>query len=257
MMKKLLCAAAALLLCLAPALAVCADGELYKNAYELWASWDRTYPDYVAGVWSTDGTVERLTFALVEGAGEKEKEELLSRIEDKDSLSFAEGYRYSYAELRSVQAELTAYLGDGTGAVGIGVYEGENRVHIDINTDNPGAEAFMRMCRETYGEMIVFEGGPGTAFVNTVAAEEAPPLAAEPSVGRSAGYLFPILALCLVLGGLALLKQRGLIFRPAEGPEAAARPTFRRVEAAVRDSAETPDDRLRRAIFERIGKTDG
>lgn len=256
-MKKLFCAAVALLLCLAPALAVHADGEPYENAYELWASWDQSYPDFVAGVWSADGGVERLTFALVEGAGEAEKEELLSRIKDKDSVSFAEGYRYSYAELRSVQAELTAYLGDGTGAFGIGVYEGENRVHIDVNTDNPGAEAFMRMCRETYGEMIVFEGGPGAALVDTAAAEEAPPLAAEPSVGRSVGYLLPILALCLVLGGLALLRQRGLIFRTAEGPEAAARPTFRRVEAAVRDSAEAPDDRLRQAILERIGKADG
>ena len=253
MMKKLLCAAAALLLCLAPALAVCADGELYKNAYELWASWDRTYPDYVAGVWSTDGTVERLTFALVEGAGEAEKEEILSRIKDKDSVSFAEGYRYSYAELRAVQEELTSCLGEETGAIGIGVYEGENRVHIDINTDNAGAEAFMRMCRETYGDMIVFEGGPGAAFDLT--AEEAPP-AAEPLV-RDAGYLLPILALCLVLGGLAVMKQKGLIFRPAEGQETAARPTFRRVEAAVRDSAEAPDDRLRQAILERIGKADG
>ena len=255
-MKKLFCALLALLLCLVPALAVHADGEPYENAYELWASWDQSYPDFVAGVWSTDGGVERLTFALVEGAGEAEKEEILSRIRDKDSVSFAEGYRYSYAELRSVQAELTAYLGDGTGAFGIGVYEGKNRVHIDINTDNPGAEAFMRMCRETYGDMIVFEGGPGAAFV-AAAAEEAPPLAAEPSVGRSAGYLFPILALCLVLGGLALLKQKGRILRPAEGPEAAARPSFRRVEAAVRDSAEAPDDRLRQAIMERTGKADG
>lgn len=251
-MKKLFCALLALLLCLAPTLAAYADGEPYENAYELWVSWDRAYPDFVAGVWSTDGTVERLTFALVEGAGEAEKEEILSWIRDKDSVSFAEGYRYSYAELRSLQEELTPYLGDGTGAFGVGVYEGENRVHIDINTDNPGAEAFMRMCRETYGDMIVFEGGPGAGFYLT--AEEIPPAAAEPSVGRSAGYLLPILALCLVLGGLVFLKQKGLIFRPAEGPETAARPTFRRVEAAVRDSAEAPDERLRRGIMERIGK---
>lgn len=251
-MKRLLCTMVALLLCLAPTFAAHADGEAYENAYELWVSWDQSYPDFVAGVWSTDGTVEGLTFALVEGAGEAEKEEILSRIRDKDSVSFAEGYRYSYVALRALREELTPYLGDGTGAVGIGVYEGENRVHIDINTDNPGAEAFMQMCRETYGDMIVFEGGPGLVFVNT--AEETIPVTEKPSVGRSAGYLLPILALCLVLGGLALLKQKGLIFRPAEGPEAAARPTFRRVEAAVRDSAEAPDDRLRRAIMEKIGK---
>ena len=251
-MKKLLCALLALLLCLAPALAAHADGEPFENAYALWVSWDQAYPDFVAGVWSTDGTVERLTFALVEGAGETGKEEILSRIRDKDSASFAEGYRYSYAELRAVQEELTSGLGEETGAFGIGVYEGENRVHIDINTDNAGAEAFMRMCRETYGDMIVFEGGPGAAF-DLTAEEEAPLVAAEPLV-REAGYLLPILALCLVLGGLAVMKQKGLLFRPAEGPETAARPTFRRVEAAVRDSGEAPDDRLRRAILERIGK---
>lgn len=251
MMKKLFCAAMALALCLAPALAARADGETYENAYELWASWNQTYPDCVAGVWSTDGGVERLTFALVEGAGEAEKEEILSQIREKDSVSFAEGYRYSYAELRALQEELTPWLGDGTGAFGIGVYEGENRVHIDIDTDNPGAEAFMRMCREAYGEMIVFEGGPGAAFLDTVA-EEAPPTAAEPSVRQSAGYILPILALCLVLGGLAFLKQKGRILRTAEGPEDKARPAFRRVEAAVKDSAETPDDRLRQAIMEKL-----
>ena len=70
-MKKLFCALIALLLCLAPTLAAHADGEPYENAYELWVSWDPSYPDFVAGVWSTDGTVERLTFALGEGAGEE------------------------------------------------------------------------------------------------------------------------------------------------------------------------------------------
>ena len=246
-MKKRVCTLFALLLCLAPTPAARADGEPYENAYELWVSWNQAYPDFVAGVWSTDGTVERLTFALVEGAGEVEKEEILSRIREKDSVSFAEGYRYSYAELRAVLEEVASYLSDETGAVGIGVYEGENCVHIDINTDNPGAEEFMRICRETYGDMIVFEGGSGVVFIDT--AEEVEPLARG-----NVMYLLPVLAMCLVLGGLAVLKRKGLIFRPAEGPETAARPSFRRVEAAVRDSAEPPDERLRRAVMERIGK---
>lgn len=285
-MKKLFCTLLALLLCLAPALAAFADGEPYENAYELYASWD-AYPDYLAGVWSTDGSYNRLTFGLIENAGEAEKEEILSQVRDKDTVSFAEGCKYSYAELRAVREALDTYLREGeSGAYGMGIDESENRLIVEIDASAPGAAEFMARVAAEYGDMVEFEAGSGAAaedstveYVGSDAAQPdplEPPLAVEPmapgmqaapAVGvltelgterQGAAYWLPaVLAVCLILGGLVVLKQKGLIFRAAEGPEAARpRPAFRRVEAEIRNSAETPDDRLYQAVMEKIEKTD-
>lgn len=257
-MKKFLSAALALLFCLTSALPAFAAGEEpCETAYELWASWMATaaYPDYIAGVWSTDGGMENLTFALVEGAGEAGKEEILSQVRYENTVTFAEGYDYSYNALRAVQQELTQYLGDETGAYSIGVDEMENRVEIGINTGNTGAAAFMERIAEEYGDMVEFEAGDGIWYTTTETSADIEGTQEITAIAKrwNGVYWLPVLALCLLAGGLVLLKQRGLIFQPADGPAASTpRPTFRQVEAEVAAHAEAPPDALRAAILEKL-----
>lgn len=139
--------------------------EYFSELYDYWyktAEGDVPYPDYVCGVWSTDGGMDKLTVALVTGEkGQKGKEEILSQITNHDSVVF--DYKpYTYMELNEVKEKLAAQLVEMTdrGIVsswGIGVYERENVVHIDIDTTISEVQALIDDCDEKYGNMVVFE----------------------------------------------------------------------------------------------------
>lgn len=148
--------------------------EYFSELYDYWhktAEGDVPYPDYVCGVWSTDGGTDRLTVALVTGEkGQKGKEEILSMIEDHDSVVF--DYKpYTYLELNGIKEKLTAQLAEMTrnGIVsfwGVGVYERENVVHVDIDTTIPEVQTFIDDCDEKYGNMVTFEHTDG--IVNAI-----------------------------------------------------------------------------------------
>ncbi len=138
-------------------------GDLYQSWFEN-AEYEYAYPDYVCGVWTETGDMSQLVVAVTKDeAGEKGKEEILSLIENDDSVKFT--YQsYSYKELRQVQDEITSIMGDGTGIYGIGVNETENRLEAYIDITNPNAETVMWKFLEAYGDMIVFETGDGNIF---------------------------------------------------------------------------------------------
>ncbi len=139
--------------------------ECFSELYDYWyktAEGDVPYPDYVCGVWSTDGGMDKLTVALVTGEnGQKGKEEILSQITNHDSVVF--DYKpYTYMELNEVKEKLTAQLVEMTdkGIVsswGIGVYERENVVRIDIDTTVSEVQALIDDCDDKYGNMVAFE----------------------------------------------------------------------------------------------------
>lgn len=139
--------------------------ENFSELYDFWyktADSENAYPDYVCGVWSTDGGMEKLTVALVTGEmGQKGKEEILSLIENDESVAFT--YKpYTYAELCEVKENITKHLIELTdsgiaSSWGIGVYEMENVVHIDIDTTIPEVQELMAECEEKYGDMVAFE----------------------------------------------------------------------------------------------------
>ena len=75
------------------------ENGLYANAGALYQAWfangngeSYPYPDYITGVWSSDGTIDNLVFGVLKGYDmEKAKAEILAQIENKDSASFVEG----------------------------------------------------------------------------------------------------------------------------------------------------------------------
>ena len=263
MKKHILLLLAALLCCGAAH----AQTDQFANAYALYESWyasqtdwtKSAYPDYVCGVWSTDGGMDNLTIAVLEGAaGEAGKAEILDLVADDSTLTIVT-QKYSHAELRAIQEELTPSLGDETGAYGIGVYEMDNKVHVDINTDNPGAEDFMAKCLEQYGDRIVFEAGSGVSVTAESAgnANAAAGAAMREDLGRthSAPLLWMLTALFAVfcVGAWCLLR-RGAVLQTVTGPTVTAEPPLSRsqTEAAVRDAQTAPAPENLQAILQKI-----
>lgn len=135
-------------------------GDLYQAWYAS-GEYEYYYPDYVCGVWTETGDMSELVVAVTKDeAGEAGKEEILSLIENDDSVKFT--YQsYPYKELRQVQEEISQFMGDESGIYGIGVHEMDNKVHANIDMSNPNAEVYIKKLLAAYGDMLVFEAGNG------------------------------------------------------------------------------------------------
>ena len=233
-----------------------------RALYESWyanAKGDElsVYPEAVCGVWSTDGTMDRLTIAVTKDeAGEACKAAILAQVEDHSTLTFT--YQsYSYLRLRQIQEELTPRLGDGTGAQTIGVHEMENRVVIAIDTANENAQAFIDWCAVQYGDQVGFEGCDGLRVVPATGME-APGMMPDRGGGAAETNRAAWLWLLCTAGGLAAalaLRPRGrsaVLARADGGAHTAAPLTRKQAAQAVREAALTPDRRVWTEILKRL-----
>ncbi|MBR5537788.1 MAG: hypothetical protein IKU58_07805 [Clostridia bacterium] len=145
-----------------------AEGK-YATMGDLYQAWGghEGYPDYICGVWSTDGGMENLTVAVTDdAAGEQGREEILSLLENTDSVTFTT-LTYSYQELSAIMEEVSAQMGGDSLIIGCGVYEMDNTVHIMINKDGEGADAVAKDLAKQYGGKVLVEmTGP---FQNMIA----------------------------------------------------------------------------------------
>ena len=178
-MKKII----ALTLCLAMAsvLFAFADGEPFANAGELYQNWYQTngsdipYPEYVTGVWSADGSGDNLTFAIMKGYEDQAKAEILDQIADKNSVTFAEGGKYTMAQLKKVQDYIGGKMSEGAGTYpiwGCGIQDKENAVVCEINTSNDKAQSVMDELSKEYGDMVQFNESSAVAATETIASAE-------------------------------------------------------------------------------------
>ena len=138
------------------------NGGIYENAGELYDAWasQNCVPDYITGVWSTDGGYENLTFGVVKGEdGEKGRQEILSLVRNDASVTIV--YQtYSRNYLYRIQKEIEdAYFEAGLGLVTAGLREQENsicfEVHIDF-AENTDTQAMIQQVTEQYGDAVHF-----------------------------------------------------------------------------------------------------
>ena len=138
------------------------DGGIYANAEQLYEAWHSQggVPDYISGVWSTDGSRENLTFGVVEGeAGEAGRQEILELVKDDSTVTivyqtYSRNYLYEIQE-----AVVDAYFGKGIGLVTAGVSEYENKLCFEVHTDfadNADTLAMIRQVTEQYGDAVDF-----------------------------------------------------------------------------------------------------
>lgn len=191
-----------------------AEGTLQNagDLYEMWMNAEGV-PDYISGVWSTDGSSENLTFALVEGEeGEAGKQEILDLVIDDSTVTFAT-QTYSRNYLYAIMEDVNTYFEKDLGFTCAGPNEYENRVDIEIHVghqENPDTLAAVEELQEKYGGAVHITF-TDTVFSTTVEivteAQEGPMLVmANPQYQR-----FPLdlmLIGCAVLLCFLLLIQR-------------------------------------------------
>ena len=194
-MKRFAIVIAALLV-LSMALPVWADGEAsdksVKNAAALLEFWTQEalakidqndqrqmseaytypYPEYINGVWSTDGTMDKLTFAYVPGRKDEAEAELAC-IEDQSGVTLVEGGKYTIKELLEVQYSIEDYLSDGSGIAGWGIEQKRNQVVCQMVVNEPKARETEDTLKAAFGDKIDFDEVDGYAVPAAAVADDA------------------------------------------------------------------------------------
>lgn len=131
----------------------------FPTLLDLFQQWSyEGYPDYVTGIWSTDGSSYNLTVGITnDAAGEAGKQEILNLIEDDASVTFVT-QKYSHSYLMQIHEELFPYFEqEELGMVSSGVYETENYVGVEFLAESAVNEAslnFIEELKEKYGDAI-------------------------------------------------------------------------------------------------------
>ena len=148
-----------LLIC-ACAMTVSAAEVKYNNAGDLYEAWCSNLPDYICGVWSTDGGTTNLTFGIQNNAsGNAGKQKMLELIENDLSVTFV--YQvFGRNELLRIQEELDGYFTQNLGVIYTGLDEMNNCVALGINQErkhNADTQHMIEQITEKYGEAIRVE----------------------------------------------------------------------------------------------------
>ena len=234
----------------------------YANADELYQAWYGNLPDYITGVWSTDGSQYNLTFGIRADADVKAvKKEILALVKDDKSVSFAV-QKYSYNELKAINDELLAYFlspeNDADyGLVSMGVYEMENMVQIEIleaRKDDPVTVAFVKEITEKYGDAVRIAYGENYVHT-TIGIDSTIPDASSPEVW----FTIAAAGILCFTGVLVYVKkkQSAVVLQTAGGAAVTASEplSIKEVESMVRDSGETVPDSLTQKIMQKIDNT--
>ena len=211
------------------------------DLYQAWGGYEG-YPDYICGVWSTDGGMSNMTVAVTKDkAGERGKEEILSLLENPNSVTFT--YQsYSYQELQEVnEAIVSRMMAGDQSIVACGIYEMENKVHISVLETAENAEETAQALVKTYGDKVMVELG-SMVFDTTM----------EETYDRGVPGVLLVLAAAAVLLGVTVAVKLPARLTSA-GKVITERPMSRRqVEKLVAKSTEIPSQRLEEQIQKRL-----
>lgn len=243
-----------------------ADGQ-YSNISELYEYWEQNgYPDYVGGVFSTDGGMNNLTVLIVNGE-ESKAEQIRNLLVDDSGVSFGTAM-FSYNEMKAANDEIVAnYLGsdnkvysvgigwiskDGV-ATGFGESGKESRVVVSV--DKSVLTEYEDKFYKLYGDMVVVEEGGAAILEN---AENIKNISSPSNVWQLP--LVISLTIIIVAGILFFNRTR---FIPAMQTTKGAvvtqsAPASRKqVIDAIKNGEAVPKDEVFNTILCKIGKDDG
>lgn len=252
------------MVCVCSVLASAEESGIYENAGQLYEAWGSQggVPDYISGVWSTDGGTENLTFGVVKGAaGEQGTKEILALVRDDSTVTIV--YQtYSRNYLYRVQREIEdAYFEAGLGLVTAGVMEMENKLRFEVHTDfadNVDTQAMIQQVTEQYGDAVYFRYiDTYPQFVGgTQPAPTSPILVMMNPQNQVFPFVFVIFGVALVFLLFIEIQRRRVMAVAADGTSIVMdkKPiTKKEVEAAFRkteiEPSEALDDRVMRSIM--------
>lgn len=111
---------------------VSAEKATYSTAGDLYEAWHDNLPDYICGVWSTNGGSSHITFGIQNNeSGNAGKQEMLELVENDSTLTFV--YQvFSRNYLLQIQKEIDEYLGEDLGLVSTAVDDINNCIVLGI-----------------------------------------------------------------------------------------------------------------------------
>ena len=145
-----------------PVLLNSAADKKYASMGDLYQAWGgyEGYPDYICGVWSTDGGIVNMTVAMTDdAAGAQGREEILALLENPETVTFTH-QRYSYKELTAVNdAIVERMIAGDTPIIACGIHEMENAVYVTLLESADHAQELAQELLKQYGDQVVVELG--------------------------------------------------------------------------------------------------
>ena len=208
-MKKLLIMLFSVLFVFSCAVVVSAEEAQYSNAGELYEAWAENLPDYICGVWSTDGGYSNLTFGIQDTeAGNAGKQKMLDLIENDSSITFVY-QEYSRNYLLQIQREIDEYMKLDLGLVSTGLYDTRNCIELGILEDRKNdadTQAMIKEITDKYGNAVSVTY-TDAHFELTLGEEENP-------IAQHSLFLPVFLVAVVVLGMLFIVIQnRGVLLQ--------------------------------------------
>lgn len=257
-MKKVCIGVFALLLFCALSVPALAEAAVFQTAGDLFLYWEENdaYPDYVSGVWSTDGGMQNLTIGVLNTEeGNAGKEEILALIENDATVSFAYGSN-SYNRLTDVMESLQPYFKRDLGLSFAGVDAISGTISLGIleeRQNDPATIAMIEEMRQAFGDVFVVEY-TGELVHTLVGTTGAAVTYTEPRVFFAIGG---IVVLLTMLTAVFVIKKRQMsVLQTSTGETVAANAPLskREVEHAVKDARIDVPAELDRKIFDTIEK---
>ena len=253
-MKKLLIMLFSVLFVFSCAVVVSAEEAQYSNAGELYEAWAENLPDYICGVWSTDGGYSNLTFGIQDNeAGNAGKQKMLDLIENDSSITFVY-QEYSRNYLLQIQREIDEYMKLDLGLVSTGLYDTRNCIELGILEDRKNDADTQKMIKEItdkYGNAVSVTY-TDARFELTLGEEKDP-------MAQYSLFLPVFLVAVAVLGMLFIvIQKRGVLLQTGNGTTmvSTTAPTGKEVEEMVMKSSYKTSSKLDKKIMNAINKND-
>ena len=236
------------------AVVVSAEEAQYSNAGELYEAWAENLPDYICGVWSTDGGYSNLTFGIQDNeAGNAGKQKMLDLIENDSSITFVY-QEYSRNYLLQIQREIDEYMKLDLGLVSTGLYDTRNCIELGILEDRKNDADTQTMIKEItdkYGNAVSVTY-TDARFELTLGEEKDP-------MAQYSLFLPVFLVAVAVLGMLFIvIQKRGVLLQTGNGTTmvSTTSPTGKELEGMVKKSSYKTSSKLDKRIMNAINNND-
>lgn len=258
-----------LMLFLAPLKASAEEISNFENAGALYEYWSKNnMPNYITGVWSSDGGYTNLTFGVTnDEAGREGAKQILALVADDSTVAIA--YQtYSLNYLYDIQADIEKYLEDDIGFKSVGAFFSTNRVEVDVEQermDDPETTAVVNALTEKYGNAVFFKF-TNAKYVFTIGPANGPASGSHNQIlnpinnhtKRQMPLLFAMTAMsvaCLVALFFSEYKRRKLLVLLTNSGTVTmpqSKVSYRAIENAVKKSSSVPSFETDAGIWKAI-----
>lgn len=251
-MKKILALFFAIILLYPCFMTVSAAEAKYTTAGDLYEAWCEEIPDYICGIWSTDGGTTNLTFGIQNTPeGNAGKQEMLDLVDDDSTLTFV--YQaYSRDYLLQIQSELDTYMLQDWGLISTALDEQNNCIELGILQDRKGDAATERMLKKIAAQY-------GSAVWVIYTGEIYPTTLTHSNLLQQQNFLIYIVSIAVIflLGIFFIFQKRNIpLFQTNHG--AATSPanalSTKELENMIRKTAHNTSPELDQRITDAINK---